>query len=430
MSKARSLPILVVLIAFIIRIFVIFHYGPYVSIHSDDMGYYRSAEWLLQYGKYAFYTPDAPTVHMLPGMTFILAAVIAVFGKGALGLYVGKVVFTIIGCLGIFGAYKAVEHMWNRPVALIVALFLAVYVPGIETDTLFLTEPPFMAAFAWLVYFVLRAGKEHKTSDIVWASIMFVAAIYFRPNIILWAVVALAYLMSMRYPWKLLVSHMGLVVGIVVICLAPWWIRNEIAFHQFIPLTDDSSNPLLLGTFQGLHYPAPNDPTLVEHRILAEHPDLLPQSEHEIPWFKAQQHEAMARVRQWYHTHPSDFFQSYLWIKPGLLWNLAYYPIRILGVLPETMKLVQHWLVWPSIIGHAVALVFANGKRRQMMMVALTLLYFTGLYSIFFVYGRYNEPIIWLMFLGIPAGIWTLVTLLLRAGGRRRKGVAVLHDVR
>ncbi|MFD1675784.1 glycosyltransferase family 39 protein [Alicyclobacillus fodiniaquatilis] len=425
MRKWTSLALVPLIVALAVRLFVIFYYGPYVSIHSDDMGYYHSAEWLLQYGIFAYYTPLKPTVHMLPGITFILVAVIAIFGKGALGLYVGKVVFTLIGVTGILGVYKVIEYMWNRWIALCVGLFLAIYIPSIITDTLFLTEPPFMAAFAWTVYFILRAADEQRLKYIVGAAILFVVTIYFRPNVILWAVIALLYLLFKRYPLRLLVGHGAVVIGIVLVCLAPWWIRNALVFHQFIPLTDDSSNPLLLGTFQGINFPAPTNEVTVEHHILDVHPQLRPQSEHEIPWFKAEQHAAMYRIREWYHAHPGDFIQSYFWIKPGVLWNRAYYPIRVLGILPQTMKTIQHWLLWASVIGHAITLLLARGRRRQAIFVVLTLLYYTLLYCVFFAYQRYNEPIMWLMFMGVPTGVYSLMTFGARLfRGRRRSGVA------
>lgn len=412
MNRSRKihvgLAITPVIVALFLRLFVIFHYGPNVSIHSDDMGYLRSAEWLLQDGTYSYYTPNAPTVHMLPGMTFILAAVIGIFGHGSAGLYVAKVLFACIGTAGIVGAYKAVEHIWNRWAALLVGLFMAVYVPGVEVDTLFLTEPPFMAAFAWTIYFLVKAADSHKLRHIAAASVLFMVSVYFRPNVLLWAVVALIYLLIKRYPAMLLLRHGAVAIAIVLICIAPWWIRNAIVFHQFIPLTDDAANPLLLGTFQGLHYPAPYSPSKVEHSILVKHPGLRPQADHELAWFHQQQKIAIYRIRHWHYLHPRDFWQSYLWIKPGILWNRAYYPIRILGVLPSTLKAIQPWLIWISIAGHATALIFAHGRRKEAAMIALSLLYFTGLFSVFFAYERYNVPLMWLMVTGVAGGLWAL----------------------
>lgn len=416
-TKNRWLLIIPLAIALAVRLFVIFAYGPHVSIHSDDMGYYNSAVWLLKDGTYSYYTPLKPTVHMLPGMTFILAGVISLFGQGTVGLYAGKIVFTLIGLVGILGAFRCVEYLFTRSAAFFVALFLAIYIPSILTDTLFLTEPPFMAAFAWTIYFVLKAADSHRIKHILASAVLFMVAVYFRPNVILWAIVVLFYLLIKRYPWQKLLGHVALVALVGVVFLLPWWIRNEVVFHQFIPLTDDAANPLLLGTFQGLHYPFPYHATADENRILRFHPNLKPQQMHEIAWFKAQQHEAIARIKKWHHEHPGYFWDSYLWLKPTVLWHRAYEPIQILRVRPALMNQIQHWILWSSLIGHIIALVFGAGKRRQMTFLALTLLYFTGLFSIFFAYERYNEPLMWIMFTGIPAGIWALWTFFFNGSG-------------
>lgn len=423
-NRRTSLPLLVIPIALamVVRLAVIFHYGPYVSIHSDDMGYYHSAEWLLNFGTYSYYTPLRPTVHMMPGITFLLAGIIAVFGHGALGLYAGKIVFSVIGVLGIVGAWKAVDRMWNGWVACVVALALAVYPPMVEVDTLFLTEAVFMASFAWTVYYLLKMADSRQLRDVVMLSIFFMISMYFRPNILLWAVVGLVYLLMKRYPKGLLFKHMGVAIGIFIVCMMPWWIRNEVVFHHFIPLTDDSSNPLLLGTFQGMNAPEPAKALTVEHQILRQHPNLKPQRLHEIPWFQAERHAAIYRVREWLRTNPASFFQSYLLVKPGILWLRAYFPIRMMGVDAPTLRMVQPWIIWVSLIGYGMALLFGRNRRRELIMVLLSLLYFTALFSVFFAYERYNVPIEWLMMMGAPAGLWAIGAAAVRTvRGRSRR---------
>ncbi|WP_067625570.1 glycosyltransferase family 39 protein [Alicyclobacillus acidiphilus] len=408
----------VFVIALVPRLVVIVHYGPQMTLHSDDQGYYQSAVWLLDKGTYSFYTPLKPTVHMMPGIVLLLAGIIAVFGKGTLGLYVGKLTFAIIGSLGIVGAFRAIERIANRYVAFVVALALAFYPPSILVDSLFLTEPLFMAAFAWTVYYLLKLAETRKLSDLVALSVFFMLAMYLRPNVLLWAVVGLVYLLTKRYPTGLLARHGAMAIGIFIVFMLPWWIRNEIVFHQFIPLTDDSWNPFLLGTFQGEGFPPPQNEGAVEHQLLAQNPQLRPQKMHELQWFLAERHAAVYRIRLWYHKHPGEFWLSYLWLKPKIIWYKAYYPLRILGVHPALMKLVQHWLIWISLIGHAVAILFGKGRRLELLMVLLTLLYFTAIFSVFFAFERYNVPIEWLMLMGGPAGLWALIRA--ARGGRGR----------
>src|SRR5579875_1972916 len=214
-------------VALVPRLLVIFTYGPHMSLHSDDAGYYRSAVWFLQSGTLSYYTPEKPTLHMMPGITFLLAA--------------------------------------------IVALSIALYPPSVEIDTLFLTEPLFTATFAWAFYYLLKLEETKALRDLVWLSIFFMLAMYVRPNVALWAVIGILYLAAKRYPRRLLVRHAGIAAAIGIAFMLPWWVRNEVVFHKFVLLTDDSWNPLLLGTFQGQGYPLPANEGAVEHQLLREH---------------------------------------------------------------------------------------------------------------------------------------------------------------
>ncbi|KRW92276.1 hypothetical protein SD51_04345 [Alicyclobacillus tengchongensis] len=408
-------------VALVSRLLVIFTYGPHMSLHSDDAGYYRSAVWFLQSGTLSYYTPEKPTLHMMPGITFLLAAIIALFGQGALGLYVGKIVFALIGTAGVVGIYKTVGKITSPAFAAIVALAIALYPPSVEIDTLFLTEPLFTATFAWAFYYLLKLEETKALRDLVWLSIFFMLAMYVRPNVALWAVIGILYLAAKRYPRRLLVRHAGIAAAIGIAFMLPWWVRNELVFHKFVLLTDDSWNPLLPGTFQGQGYPPPANEGAVEHQLLREHPNLRPQRLHELPWFALEKQVAIQRIREWLKTNPQSFWHTYLWVKPQILWLRAYLPIPIFGMKGVQLFSLQRWLVYVSIIGHVVAMLFAKGRRLQLLLVWVSLLYFTLLFCVFFAFERYNVPIEWLMLMGAPAGLWAFVRWLLRPMAKHKR---------
>ncbi|WP_041694906.1 ArnT family glycosyltransferase [Alicyclobacillus acidocaldarius] len=410
------------LLALAPRLATIFVYGPHLTIHSDDEGYYRSALWLLQKGTFSYYTPDAPTVHMMPGITLLLAGILWVFGTGTVGLYAGKIVFTLIATLGIAGIYRAVSRISRPWVGAVVAAAIALYPPEVLVDTLFLTEPLFMAAFAWLFDFTFKVAESRRLRDVLGLAVLFMLAIYVRPNVALWVVLALIYFLMKGYPRPLFWRHLGAAVVVGLIFMVPWWIRNEMVFHRWILFTDDSWNPLLLGTFEGYGYPPPSNEGAIEHQLLREYPSLRPQSMHELTWFHLQKQIAFKRMGEWLKTNPSSFWTTYLWLKPQILWLRAYLPIPIFGITEASLRGLQTWVVDASIIGHFVAMVFARGRRRELLLVWLTLLYYTALFSFFFAFERYNVPIDWLMFSGVPLAVWALLRAIV--GEERKRGRA------
>jgi hypothetical protein len=415
---------IVLLLALAIRLETIHRYGLGLNLHSDDQGYTNSAIWLLQRGVYGFYTPHHSTLHMMPGITILLAGVFFVFGTGVHGIYAAKIVMSIIGVIGIFGIYLVGSKVFSKPVGLIAALLAAVYIPGVETDTLLLTESPFFVSSTFFFYFILRAGEEHRARFLYYGTIFYVLGIYFRPTIAAYPIVALVYLLMKRYPVGRLMKQAGVVALLIVALMSPWWIRNAMTFHHFVPLTDGTGNPLLLGTFQGHGYPAPATADQEIKFLKQLHPELRPTKDHEVAWFALQTQVAKQRMVEWLRSNPRSFFDSFLLIKPRFLWYRAYYPIEIYRLKTALMWNVQHTLVNLSLLGYLIALLFGRKRRLEVTLILVTFAYYTALYCLYFAYARYAEPSMPLMLMGIPAGLWGLWMLGRRLTSRNRQAAA------
>lgn len=399
---------LVLLLGFAIRFAVVAHYRLSLNLHSDDQGYMDSARWLLRYHIYAYYTQSHSTLHMMPGITLLLAGVFAVFGPGVLGVAAAKGVMCVLGVVGIFGVYLTGRRLFSARVGTFAALLAALYVPGIETDTLLLTETPFFAAATFLFYFVVRAADDRKARYLYAATLCYVISLYFRPTISAYPVVVLVYLLVKRYPFGQLVRQGMVAVALIVVLLCPWWVRNEMTFHKFVPLTSGTGNPLLLGTFQGHGFPAPGTADIEIENLKIAHPELRPTANHEQPWMKLQTDVAIQRIKQWYHDDPSSFIDSYVHVKPMRLWTDPFYPIHILGIKAALVKAVQPILVVAGLLGYLIALIGRRKRGWEILLMLVTFLYYTALYSIYFVYGRYSEPLMPFVMMGIPAGVATL----------------------
>jgi hypothetical protein len=395
-----------------IRLYAIWDYKLGLTLHSDDEGYVRSAKWLIEYGTYSYYKPGVPTLHMMPGITYFLAFFFILFGTGTVGLFAAKIGMTLVGICGIYGVYLIGKRLWHPYVGLAGALLAAIYLPGIETDTLFLTETPFMTASVFLLYFSIRLVKTHSLRDLLCASIFYVISVYFRPTVLLFPALLLVYLLLKRYPWQILLRHVMVACVTIVLLMSPWWIRNAVEFHRFVPLTDGTGNPLLLGTYQGHDYPS--EPTIDEElkQIIVEHPELAPPYLHEQAWMNEQKKVAITRMKTWMQDNPQTFWNSYAVVKPGLLWGRPFYWIPIFKVHRDTMQMLQGYLVWAGMIGYLLAMLFGRRSKLESFFILLLFLYYTILYSIYYVFGRYSEPMMPIVLLGVGAGIYAVVSRL------------------
>jgi hypothetical protein len=163
-SRANLLPVGIVLLAFLVRVLALWQYGLHLNLHSDDEGYTQSAIRLLELGRLTYHTANEHTVHMMPGISLLLAAVFAVFGWHTVGLYAAKTVMIGCGCLAVYAVYRIGETLWKPWVGAVAALGAALYVPEVLTDTLLLTEPPFTASFLWMLYFTIRLWQTRRWS--------------------------------------------------------------------------------------------------------------------------------------------------------------------------------------------------------------------------------------------------------------------------
>lgn len=123
----------VLAIALVLRFMVMAVHGVDFTLHSDDEGYIRSAKTLIATGKLTYHRPDEPTVYIMPGISFFLAAFFVVFGKGTGGLLAAKVANILIGVTGVFGLYLIGREIWNHVAGVIAAFLMAVYFLAMAT---------------------------------------------------------------------------------------------------------------------------------------------------------------------------------------------------------------------------------------------------------------------------------------------------------
>ncbi|GMA52134.1 4-amino-4-deoxy-L-arabinose transferase [Alicyclobacillus contaminans] len=396
LSGTHLLAVAIVLVACAVRALTLWHYGLGLSLHSDDTGYTDSAIRLLETGMLTYHEPNLPTVHMMPGISLLLAAVFACFGWHAVGLYAAKSVMILVGSAGVCAAYLLGREIWGPWAGLVGAGLSAIYPSLVLTDTLLLTEPPFEASFLFLLFFSVRHARTRSWSAFWGMVASYLVALMFRPTVALFPIVILLYHGVKRVPLRMLATRAALFGMIVVVVLSPWWIRNGLDFHRFIPLTEGSGDPLLLGTYQGHGFPQRPTYDEVIHQLKVEHPDW---NSHTLPIYE----EAVAKERlsEWWRTNPTSLLVSYLWQKPIRLWQDTFYWITIWKIPKSLLQTWQPRLLIGGLAGLLGGLIVGISRRWELGFILATLAYYTVLYSIYFAFGRYSEPLLPIVFVGV-----------------------------
>lgn len=395
--KSNKLIIGILALALFLRVLALYIYGLDLTLNSDDVGYTRSARVLLETGMLMYHQVGEPTVHIMPGQSVLLAGVFAIFGSDTIGLYAARIVITFFGLISILFVYLIAKYIFNKWTGIFAAFLLAIFVPQIVTDNLLLTESPYMAGFYIMVYFSLRLPYEKKMSHFYFVILAYLFCVMFRPTIALYPIVLLVYLLIKKYPYKLMIKQFLIALGILLLVLGPWWIRNYIHYHEFIPLSGGTGNPSLLGTYQGDGYRYGDSYDNVLKEIQDENPGI-----NAYEYMEIQKEYAIERIKSWFDQNPLSFIKSYTIDKTIHQWISEFYWVEIFNFSNDLIQKIHKLIMLVGFIS-LIIVPFIFRKRFLMYAFLVALLaYFTLLNNAFFAFDRYNQPLmaIWFIFIG------------------------------
>ncbi|WP_211654975.1 glycosyltransferase family 39 protein [Planococcus alpniumensis] len=424
--KSHYWLIFIIAVGFLLRIGVIVKYGSGLSLDSDDMGYVRSALTLLETGMLTYHRADMPTVHIMPGQSFLLAFIFLIFGKGSFGFLMGKLIFVAIGTVNIFMVYKLGKLIGNKFIGLASATMLAIFIPQILTDNLFITETPFMLVLLLLVYYSVKLANEPSNWKYFFILMLsYLAVIMFKATFALYPVLLLFYFILKKYPLKVGAKQFAVAAIMLLVVLGPWWARNYVQFGEFIPLTGGGGNPLLLGTYQGsgIHYGESYDETV--DMIKEQYPV---ESQNAFLYLKIQDEIAKERISIWWEDDKYTFLRTYLRTKPIIQWDAQFYWIEIYGFSKSVINDIHDYIVEWSIFS-LIAIFFMRHRWREYLLLAGIVFYSTALNSAFYAFPRYNQPLMFILFIAMSTAVFVAYQLLLKVFLYVRQRISKLSSV-
>jgi 4-amino-4-deoxy-L-arabinose transferase-like glycosyltransferase len=197
-----------------------------------------------------------PSALRPPAYPYFLGGVFAVSGDS---FTAGRVASALLGVVAVFLIGVIAERLWDRRAALVAMAIAAVYPPLVLLSGTLLSESLALPLVLGLVALVLAR-------DVRWvppaAGALFGLALLDRPALVVFAIPLVAALW-----WRRALVALGVAVLVVV----PWTIRNAVEFHAFVPISTQSGF-LVAGTYNavsandpvqpGAYRPAAFDPTL------------------------------------------------------------------------------------------------------------------------------------------------------------------------
>ena len=244
----RAAVLLVCLISFALAFLCMKRFGFYSTDYSPDEGHYIDmARRLLSDHVYSYWGegPDAYTPY---GYPVFLAVGMAIFGSDLNGLLCLKIVHCVLIAATVLLTYLLGKMLTGKFSVGFIACFLIAFNPSYYFyGTKLLTEPLYF--FYMLLFFLtfLWANQGDKPWRYTLSGALFALAMMVRPLIVV--ILPFVFLPSLVRNWKkwraFLTPLLLFLAGFVAVCL-PWWIRNLVTLHQFIPLATQT-NPIYAG---------------------------------------------------------------------------------------------------------------------------------------------------------------------------------------
>jgi hypothetical protein len=392
--------------------------GVRYNIGSDDLSYVKSGLRFAQTGMITMHN-EYPSAQIMPGMPCLIGLMSLLLGEGD-ALWLGlKLAWIAMGTLTAWFVYRSVRLF--APGWCGVGAALPLLSPEfVWTDNLILTETPFTLCFTALLYYTLRLGKERDRRSFLGCLIFYLLGLMFKANIGLYPLFAMVYLLARGYGFRRLLRQ-GLILGCALVCvLAPWTIRNALRFHDFIPLTYGSGNPMLLGTYQGVGYPADEEldyETHVEAVVRREYADYFGTDGEPLPQYAKYVSlardgvKARYRLSVWAERDWKSLALSYGILKPLMLINGTFYWQRVFNVPGTVIQNLRELgtVLWLGALGLCL---LARRHRGEALFLSAVYLGNILIYAMTYAFGRYNLSLLPARFLVLGLGLSALWDLL------------------
>ena len=257
--RARRLLLLVLFLAFVVRVGWVAYAGVHPQFATDPSAYLLQGETLARGEGYVNplvdianaehrarhepLEPASPASFYPPGYPAFVGAVVWVvwhtpIPDHAVIRTVG-VLQAVLGTISVLLTYLIARTAFGTRVGLLAAALVAFY-PNLVATTATLQLETVFVFLTLLTVFVLlpvATGDHPSRARLVAGGLLTGAVALVRPTIGLVIVALLVTLLIAHVPAATLLRSVGVVVALMIVALVPWTVRNEVRLHAFVPVS-------------------------------------------------------------------------------------------------------------------------------------------------------------------------------------------------
>ena len=240
-KKQKLFLIAAILLALVLSLYYVFSHFYSTDFGHDESRYIKMAQQLVEKHVYG-YSSEVPNAFVPPGYPLFLSLCYLIFGFSPSGFAAIRIVQTVFSVLTVYLTFVFAAKLANNNTVGIISVWLIALNLNFYSYTFsFLTENLYfflMMIFAVFFVFTMRQNKlwPHFVSGLLFCSCVMVRAAIFSILIPAYIPVFLKYKTEKK---QAMFRFVLFIFGFVVLAL-PWWIRNTVVLHEFIPFCKQS----------------------------------------------------------------------------------------------------------------------------------------------------------------------------------------------
>ncbi|SEN84005.1 Dolichyl-phosphate-mannose-protein mannosyltransferase [Paenibacillus sp. OV219] len=405
-SRMRKFVWIMMAVVFLVHVTVVltlgdhFLLGSYEKRDNDDVKYVYAAKVLLEHHTLVYNSGMNPTNYIMPVVPVVLSGFMSFLDRDA-----AVIGFRLLQCLmqtaSLYLIFAIARELLGRRVAVVAVILDAIYVPNLFASGAILTESTFKLLFLLLICSIIHAIKRKTAGAYAIAGVMLGITCYVKPQCALLPICFLVIWLVQRYSLKDMVKYTAIIGVCSMLMLTPWWVRNYSAFHEFIPFTKSTGNPMLLGALIKRAAPPKG--------FFEQYPEY---KEKLFTGSDSSEKLAAQRIIKYGFTHkPVDYAYWFTVGKSIQLFENPFYSKPVPG-LPRPAINVVHWIY--VLLGFSGIVMLGLQRRYKIVLpILLPFLYYWFIHLPFITFGRYGYPLVCLLTI---FGAVTIVALLERRG--------------
>lgn len=300
-----------------------------------------------------------------PIYPLLLALVYGIFGFKSYSIVI--LLHVILGAASAVLAYKTGELLFGKRYAWIPFGLTLGYPLFAFWGMYVLTEATYVLAITLFLYISVRYTNEIKRPKIKTLMVLGVVigiSNLVRPLLLLYFPV-LGFWILWMHGWRLKTAlrDFCLIVGVTILVMSPWWIRNEVKYHQSIPVSNYGSYEFYLGN---------NPLTITNQYFVFDQPSYDPEVKARIEKLPIleQEKEYKKLAEAYIIQHPVLFLQRTLAKEKNLFWQPVNPEKQDYKMLGDSL---DKWYLLLGLIGVFISLFYL--KKFAFLLL------FTGYYS-------------------------------------------------